>query len=99
MTTDDRGDGPMGSTCTMCSHDCTTALINDVLPNPQPPATKTLRRPMALPSAVNGRREGILMLGMISCGELPLPSMSVFSWSSSPSLSSMASSFPFMLCV
>ena len=97
-------DGVMGSTCTMCSHDCTMALISDVLPTPLSPATSTLRRPMRLPSSVKGRRLGILMLGMMSCGALPLSIMeeplaaagsrgSCSSWSSSSSSTATSPSF------
>lgn len=65
----------IGSTWTICSQVCTIALIKDVFPTPESPATSTLRRPMPLPVSVNGRRLGIWMLGMTSWGALPLSIM------------------------
>lgn len=48
------------------------ALIREVFPIPESPATSTFRRPMTFPASVKGRRLGILMLGMMSWGALPL---------------------------
>lgn len=72
MTEEAAGDGAIGSTCTMCSQDCTIALTREVFPIPESPAMSTFSLPIALPVSVNGRRLGILMLGMMSCGALPL---------------------------
>jgi hypothetical protein len=76
-----------GSTCTISSQVCTMALIKEVFPAPVEvslshiitpsnvpvsPATKILSRPRCFPRSVNGRLLGILMLGITSCGALPL---------------------------
>ena len=77
----------MGSTCTIWSQLCTMALTRLVLPTPLAPASRTFRRPMLFPSGVNGRRLGILMLGMMSWGALPLSIMADDNRSSWPSAS------------
>jgi hypothetical protein len=51
------------------------ALMREVFPIPESPAINTFKRPMALPVSVKGLRLGILMLGIISCGEVPLAIM------------------------
>jgi hypothetical protein len=73
--TDDAGDGVMGSTWTMCSQDWTIALTREVFPIPESPAISTFNLGIDFPASVNGRRLGILMLGMMSCGALPLSIM------------------------
>lgn len=42
---------------------------------PESPANSTFSRPRLLPVSVNGRRLGILRLGITNCGALPLSSM------------------------
>jgi hypothetical protein len=92
LGTNDIDDGVIGSTWTMWLQDCTIALIRDVLPMLESPAINTFKRPMALPVSVKGRRLGILILGMISCGALPLSIMfgvPASSFSASPPSSSL----------
>ena len=57
-----------GSTCTISSQVCTMLLIREVLPLPAFPATSTFNLPIRLPRSVKGRLDGMLMLGMTSCG-------------------------------
>lgn len=95
----DIDDGAMGSTCTMWLHDCTMALMREVLPTPESPAISTFSRPMALPVSVKGRRLGILMLGMMSWGALPLSTMSAGAPVAGLSASPLPSTLRTWLCM
>ncbi len=63
-----------------CSRQCPSAMRGGEAAVgasvPESPATSTFSLPILFPSSVNGLRLGILMLGMMSCGALPLSIMS-----------------------